>query len=50
MPFDKDEAGNLSYSPLLEWSRERGARIGTAFPNKPLNHIHFERVTEKIFG
>jgi SAM-dependent methyltransferase len=50
MPFDKDESGNLSYSPLLEWSRERGARVESAFPDKPVNHIHFQRTTEMTFG
>lgn len=49
MPLDKDDAGNLSYSPLLEWSRQRGARVATTFPSKPVKHIHFLEATEKTF-
>jgi SAM-dependent methyltransferase len=50
MPLDKDEAGNLSYSPLIEWARQRGAQVETTFPNKPVRHILFPRATETTFG
>jgi len=40
----------LSYSPLLEWSRQRGAQIDRTFPNKPVKHIHFQRATAETFG
>jgi len=50
MPLDKDDGENLSYSPLLEWSRERGALVDRTFPNKPVRHILFPRVTEQTFA
>jgi len=50
MPLDKDDSGNLSYSPLLEWSRQRGAQIDRTFPNKPVKHIHFQRAAAETFG
>lgn len=50
MPLDIDDAGRLSYSPLLEWARDRGATIERTFPNKPVKHILFHQATEKTFG
>lgn len=50
MPLDKDGHGGLSYSPLVEWSRERGARLDRTFPKGPVRHILFDPATEETFG
>lgn len=50
MPLDKDGKGGLSYSPLVEWSRERGARLDRTFPKGPVRHILFDPATEATFG
>jgi hypothetical protein len=50
MPLDKDGQGGLSYSPLVEWSRERGARLDRTFPKGPVRHILFDPATEETFG
>ena len=50
MPLDKGENGSLSYSPLVEWSRERGARLDRTFPKGPVRHILFDPATEATFG
>ena len=49
MPLDKDDKGNLSYSPLVEWARDRGARLDRTFTKGPVRHILFEPATEEIF-
>lgn len=50
MPLDKDDEGNLSYSPLVEWARERGARLDRTTPKGPVRHILFDPATEQVFG
>ena len=50
MPLDKGPNGELSYSPLVEWSRERGARLDRTFPKGPVRHILFDPATEATFG
>ncbi|HEX2802795.1 MAG TPA: hypothetical protein VHN55_02250, partial [Sphingomicrobium sp.] len=50
MPLDKDDEGNLSYSPLVEWSRERGARLDRTFKKGPVRHILFNPATEATFA
>jgi hypothetical protein len=50
LPLDKDNEGNLSYSPLVEWSRERGARLDRTSPRGPVRHILFDPATEETFG
>ena len=50
MPLDKDDEGGLSYSPLVEWSRERGARLDRTFRKGPVRHILFDPATEATFG
>ncbi len=50
MPLDKDDEGNLSYSPLVEWARDRGARLDRTFRKGPVRHILFDPATEATFG
>lgn len=50
MPLDKDDDGNLSYSPLVEWARERGARLDRTFRKGPVRHILFDPADESTFG
>lgn len=50
MPLDKDDYGKLSYSPLVEWARERGARLDRTFAKGPVRHILFDPATEETFG
>ena len=49
MPLDKDDEGNLTYSPLVEWARDRGARLDRTFMKGPVRHILFNPATEEIF-
>jgi SAM-dependent methyltransferase len=50
LPLDKDDEGKLSYSPLVEWARERGARLDRTYPRGPVRHILFAPATEETFG
>lgn len=50
MPLNKDDDGNLSYSPLVEWARERGARLGRTTPKGPVRHILFDPANAETFG
>lgn len=50
MPLNKDDEGNLSYSPLVEWARERGARLDRTTPKGPVRHVLFKPATEETFG
>lgn len=50
MPLDKDDEARLSYSPLVEWARDRGARLDRTLPNAPVRHILFDPATEETFG
>jgi hypothetical protein len=49
MPLDKDDDGMLSYSPLVRWSYERGARVDRSSPRGPVRHIEFNPVTAETF-
>ncbi len=50
MTRDTDDHGNVSYSPLLEWSRERGARLDRTTSDGPVRHILFDPATEETFA
>lgn len=50
MPLDKDETGNLSYSPVLGWAEARGAVVGRFFPSSPVNCILFRSATPADFA
>lgn len=50
MPLDKDDEGNLSYSPLVEWARDRGAKLDRTTARGPVRHILFDPATEERFG
>lgn len=50
MPLDKDDHGNLSYSPLVNWARERGARLDRTTPKGPVRHVLFDPANEEVFG
>jgi len=50
MPLDKDDEGNLSYSPLVEWARERGAILDKTFSDGAVRHILFDPATAATFA
>jgi protein-L-isoaspartate O-methyltransferase len=50
MPLDKDDEGKLSYSPLVEWARDRGARLDRTTPKGPVRHVLFDPATEATFA
>lgn len=50
MPLDKDDNGQLSYSPLVRWAYERGARLDRSNPRGPVRHIEFNPATAETFG
>jgi len=49
MTLDKDDEGNVSNSPLLEWARHRGARLGRTKEGGPLRHILFSSASMETF-
>jgi len=50
MTLDKDDQGNVGYSPLIEWARERGARLGRTKEDGPIRHILFDPATTGTFA
>jgi hypothetical protein len=50
MPLDKDDEGQLSYSPLVRWAYERGARLDRSSPRGPVRHIEFNPATAETFS
>lgn len=50
MQFDKDEAGRLSYSPLMEWARERGAKLGRLSEKDYVRLLLFAPAGSETFG
>ena len=50
MPLDKDDEGNLSYSPLVEWARERGAILDKTFSDGAVRHILFDPAAAETFA
>jgi len=50
MPLNKDDDGNLSYSPLIGWAKARGARLDRTFSDGPIRHILFDGVTKAAFA
>jgi len=50
MPLDKDDDGNLSYSPLVRWAYDRGARLDRTNPRGPLRHVEFNPATAETFA
>jgi len=49
MPLDKADDGALSYSPLLPWARNLGARLDRTAPGEPVRHVLFENVGPDYF-
>lgn len=50
MPLDKNDDGQLSYSPLVRWAYDRGARLDRSSPSGPVRHIEFNPATPETFG
>jgi SAM-dependent methyltransferase len=50
MPLDKDDDGQLSYSPFVRWSYERGARLDRSNPRGPIRHVEFNPATAETFA
>jgi hypothetical protein len=50
MTLDRDDEGNVSYSPLVEWARERGAKLDRTLNYGPVRHILFDNVTDEAFA
>jgi hypothetical protein len=50
MQFDKDDEGRLSYSPLMEWARRRGAILGRLSEKDYVRLILFDPASTKTFG
>jgi SAM-dependent methyltransferase len=50
MPLDKDDDGQLSYSPVVRWAYDRGARLDRSNPRGPVRHIEFNPATPETFS
>jgi len=50
MQFDKDEHGRSTYSPLMEWARERGAKLGRMTPADHVRLVLFDPAMPTTFG
>jgi hypothetical protein len=50
MPLDKNDDGEESYSPLLAWAEEHGARLGRTHPSQPVGNILWRPVEAETFA
>jgi SAM-dependent methyltransferase len=50
MPLDKDDDGQLVYSPLVRWAYERGARLDKSAPRGPVRHVLFDPAAPATFA